>query len=330
MIAGVRWSSSADGPLERASLRGLLRRYERLDLSAGDDEGADDERAAELARIAVEVLRRDPGDRGMWFDLGLLAKWRRDWPTAQEHNTRSLELVPEDRREEELAAWNLGIAATARRDWATARRAWTAFGIPVPGQGDEPIEGDLGPALVRLNPPMRYVGQQLLEVDGRVREGEVVWGHRLDPARIRIASVPLPESGHRFGDVVLHDGEPQGTRRSGGTEYPVFDEIEIWERSPVPTLSVLVHGTDDDVAELRHDLDLSGFAVEDWTTEVSQLCRACSDGVVDDHDHRPDAPADAGRRLGLAGDPEEALRIVHAWLDRGTGRESDDVVLELE
>lgn len=326
MIAAMRGFRPADRPVDA-----LLERYRRLDLAAGDDGAADAERAAEVDSLARQVLDLDPEDRGMWFDRGLIAKWRRDWPAAQELTARSLDLVPEAEREGEPAAWNLGIAATARRDWATARRAWAAFGIDVGGEGDEPIEDDRGPGAVRLNPPVRYVGQRDLDIDGRRGEPEVVWGLRLDPARIRIASVPLPESGHRFGDVVLHDGEPQGTRRHDGTDHPVFDEIELWERSPVPTLSVQVHAAaEDDVTELRHALELADLEVEDWTTEVSALCRACSEGLVDGHDHRPDLAADGSRRLGIAGDPDETQRVVAAWVQRAAGREAGAVVVELE
>ncbi|SOE03052.1 hypothetical protein [Blastococcus haudaquaticus] len=317
-------------PLEQWSLDDLLDRYDELDLSAGDDQDADDARAAEVDRIAAELLRREPEDRGLWYDRGLLAKWRRDWPAAREFNARALELTPEDERTERPSAWNLAVAATALRDWGTARRAWAAYGLPVDPEGDEPIDGDFGPAVVRLNPPVRYIGQRDLEIDGRAGDSEVVWGRRLDPARIRITSVPLPESGHRYGDVVLHDGAPEGTRVVDGDEYPVFEEIELWERSSTPTLSVQVKGSDEDVTELRHALDLAGLPHEDWTTEVGTVCRACSDGVLDTHDHRPDVPTDGGRRLGIAGDGDEALRVVLAWLDRAPGRESEDVVLLLE
>jgi hypothetical protein len=47
-------------------------------------------------------------------------------------------------------------------------------------------------ACVRLNPQS---------------SGEVVCGERLDPARLLILSVPLPESRHRFYDIVLNDGQ---------------------------------------------------------------------------------------------------------------------------
>ncbi|MCA0145256.1 hypothetical protein [Blastococcus sp. LR1] len=323
-------TSSSNGPLSARSLDDLLDRYEEFDFSAGDDDEADRARAAEADAVAAEVLRRRPEDAGFWFDRGLLAKWRRDWPAAQEFNSRALALVPEDEREEEPAAWNLGTAATARRDWATARRAWAAYGIDVGGTGDEPVDADLGPAVVRLNPPVRYMGQRDLEIDGRAGDAEVVWGWRLDPARIRITSVPTPDSGHRYGDVVLIDGQPHGTRNVDGDDFPVFEEIELWERSPVPTLSLQVRGTPDDVAELREALDRAGLTVEDWTTEVGYVCRACSDGLVHDHEHQPEIPADGTRRLGMSGDGDEALRVVHEWLDRAPGRESEDLLIVLD
>lgn len=85
---------------------------------------------------------------------------------------------------------------------------------------------DLGSAAVRLSP------------EG---EAEVVWGRRLDPARIEVLSIPLPSSGRRWGEVVLHDGVPNGERiTAAGPSYPVFDEIELWAPSPVPTWVVLL------------------------------------------------------------------------------------------
>ena len=326
----MRWFRSADRRLGPQPEDPLLERYRQLDFTASDDEEADAARAAEADSVAEQLLRRDDQHSGLWFDRGMFAKWRRDWPASQEHNARSLELVPEAEHEEEPAAWNLGIAATARRDWAAARRAWRAYGLRVGGEGDEPIEDDRGPGAVRLNPPARYVGQRPVQLDGREWEPEVVWGLRLDPARIRIASVPLPESGHRFGDVVLHDGEPHGTRRSEGTDHPVFEEIELWERSPIPTSSVHVRAAEEDVTELRHALELAELEVEDWTTEIGALCRACSEGLVDDHDHRADLPEDGRRRLGIAGDPTVARQVVEAWLERSSGREAGELVVELE
>lgn len=315
--------------LEDLSLRQLFRRYRRTDLAYGD--GTDPHaRAEEADRIAVEALRRDPGDSAMWFDRGLLAKWRRDWDAAQDHSAAALDLTPAGKREGQPAAWNLGIAATARRDWSTARAAWAAFGIDLPGEPDEPIEADLGPAPVRLNPAPRFVGQRQLEIDGRTWDTEVVWGARLDPTRIRLVSVPLPESGHRCGDVVLHDGDPRGTREMNGDEYPVFDEIQLWERSPHPTLSIRVQAADGDVQALLDELDAAGLTAEDWTRQVRVLCRACSEGSPGPHSHPPAEPAGGERRIGVSGEPAQVEALVDSWRRRDDGRDAGELTVELE
>jgi hypothetical protein len=103
--------------------------------------------------------------------------------------------------------------------WEQARAAWRGFGIEVP-DGDGPINLPCGYCPIRLNP------------DG---QGEVVWAHRLDPARASLTSIPFPESGYRWGDVVLNDGAPVGYRQVEGREVPVFNAIQLLQRSPFAT-----------------------------------------------------------------------------------------------
>jgi hypothetical protein len=124
------------------SERDLLERYRAIPMEI-DGEGDPDERATELDAIAAEIVRRHPDAASFWYDRGMFAKWRRDWPASVEYNRTALELTPERERRGEAAAWNLGIAATALHDWSTARLAWNAFGVPVTGEG--PIEEDFGP-----------------------------------------------------------------------------------------------------------------------------------------------------------------------------------------
>lgn len=331
--AAMRWRRHRpDDRLEDLPDAELLRRYRAIDLE--DGEAADARARGELAdRLATEVLRRDPQNGAMWFDRGLHAKWRRDWAAAQEHNARSLGLVADADQEGEPAAWNLGIAATARRDWAAARRAWGTFGIAVGGAGEEPVADDFGLAPVRLNPAPRYVGQQQLEIDGRTWDTEVVWGERLDPARIQVVNVPLATSGHRHGDVVLHDGEPHGSRLLDGDEHPVFEEIELWQRSPRPTLSLVVRApADEDVDALLTELDDAGLAGEEWTTNVRTLCRACSEGSpATEHGHGTSGGGGADdRTIGISGDPADAERVLARWRVGGTGRSSSELRVELE
>ncbi|HET7734720.1 MAG TPA: hypothetical protein VFK52_01990 [Nocardioidaceae bacterium] len=273
-------------------------------------------------------FRRGPRSSDDWYDIGLAAKWKRDWPTSYDANLRALELLDDTR--EAAAAWNLGIAATALGEWATARRAWTAYGITLPeGDGDAPILGDFGVTPVRLNPEPRF-DEPELTVDGVRHRTEVVWATRLCPARARIENVPTPETGHRYGDVVLHDGDSVGERQYGGGTRPVFNEIALLERSPFSTLEVelppLPHSDLDALSTLFQD---HGLMAEEWSTGIVMLCRACSEGTPSsEHDHGPDDAPDL-LRFGLGARPADAEALLDEWSRGGTGRAHGPVQLLL-
>jgi hypothetical protein len=222
-----------------------------------------------------------------WFNLALLHKFRHDWEQARAAGLRAVALLDRDAGAPDW--WNVGIAATALQDWPLARRAWQAYGLTVPGEAHgaasvtEPAGMGLGSAAVRLSP------------EG---EAEVVWGRRVDPARVEVQSIPLPSSGRRWGEIVLHDGVPNGERTTlAGPSYPVFDEIELWAPSPVPTWVVLLEAaTEDDRDALERLASDAGFAAEDWSSSVRLLCRSCSESSMpsdegdgsahlDPHDH---------------------------------------------
>lgn len=260
----------------------------------------------EAERCYRNALDLDPGLAWVWFDLGLVHKWRKEWAECLSSNVRSLELTrPEPGGgpggEPDPAYWNAGIAATALHDWPMARWAWTGYGITMP-DGDGPIDGTFGRAVVRL--PV----------------GETVWGRRIDPARMVIESVPLPDSERRCGDVILHDGAPEGRRLSGGIDYPVFNELVRWRASDVPTVQIDLDG---DVGEavrgLQERLEAVGVTAENWTTSIEINCLACSLGTLDldrpaehQHDHSPGRPPEV-TRLGCSGDPATVDAIARSW-----------------
>jgi tetratricopeptide (TPR) repeat protein len=238
-----------------------------------------------------------------WYNMGLIHKWLRDWPDSLACNERAARLISEglsdDQGDEGSPAWwNLGIAATALHQWDKAREAWRRYGIEIP-DGDGELELDFGPAPVRLDPD---------------NSGEVVWGHRVDPARVVIKNVPTPSSGHHWGDIILHDGAPSGERQFGGQVYGVFDEIELWRPSGIPTLEVDVTVADaDDSQALEQAFTEAGLAAEDWTANIRILCKQCSEGSPrDDHEH-PAAPYSTDRRFGLAAPPDQARRLLFEW-----------------
>jgi tetratricopeptide (TPR) repeat protein len=287
------------------------------DWKAADEAGD----AGRAALLASELLQLTPESYYSWFQAGLLSKARGNWPESIERNARALELfTPKDAEEfngANPAAWNLGIASTALGDWATARRAWAAYGIAGFEGEAGPIDVDCGMAPVRLNPDRPSLPHQLLPSAGTA---EVVWCWRRSPAHAVIASVPLPESGHRFRDVVLHDGEPKGTRLLDDREVSVFDELERLEESDLPTWQAQIIGaTSEDFQALSDLLGQRGFALDDWSG-IRLMCSECSHGSAqDEHDHAP-AASDA-RRVGLAGHETGIGEPVEIWLSTRPGIE---------
>jgi hypothetical protein len=256
------------------------------------------------------ATRADPNWSVPWYNLGLSTKHSCDWKDSLRFNQRAIELNPKD----EAAWWNLGIAATALHDWPEARRAWGGFGIEIddgPGEVSTPHVT----ACVRLDAQ---------------NSGEVVWGKRLDPARIDILSVPLPESGHRYHDIVLHDGAENGTRMLNGAQVPIFDELEIWETSEYSTFEVNLfcprEGAQQKLVELCEEADIG---IDDWSG-IRILCAACSMGTEGIHDCKEPNTNGTWKRYGFAAmNSEELSAVLHSWRKNVSGADFGEVKLVL-
>lgn len=261
---------------------------------------------AEASARFSDLLERVPDARHYHYMRGLVHKYLLDWPTSLEHNLRAISLS-EDVGEAEH--WNAAIAATGLSDWARARVLWRACGVRVP-EGDGPIVDDYGVAVVRLNP---WHG------------GETVWMRRIDPVRARLLNVPLPESGHRFNDIVLHDGASTGTRRNGDREVPVFNELQRLQRSDFATHVAFVGC--DRAEDLQPLLDASAPGighVEDWTRTVRHYCMRCSYGTPHRHDAAEGNAWSPDRNIGIAAQSRKsAEKILADWVRAGSGRRID-------
>jgi hypothetical protein len=253
------------------------------------------DRAAESYRRAMAI---DPHWSVPHYNLGLLQKYAGDWSSSLASNQRAVELNSSD----EGAWWNLAIAATALGDWAEARRAWRACGIEVPA-GSGPIDCPSGTTPIRLHPH---------------GSAEVVWARRLDPARAKLESIPFPDSGFRWGDVVLNDGAPNGYRMLGDREVPVFDCLCLLEASRFSTYvaEVDISGEEPDGDALTGLAAERGMAAEDWSRNVRLLCKACSEGRPHAA-HDQDLPRTDGlHRVGVAAlRRSDADALLSAWLD---------------
>jgi tetratricopeptide (TPR) repeat protein len=252
----------------------------------GDEVGAE---AAYRSAIAAA-----PDWSAPVYNLGLLYKYQCRWEESFAFTQRAAEMATND----QASWWNLGIAATALGRWADARRAWAACGINVP-PGDGPPEFNWGSTPIRLDP------------EG---DAEVVWARRLDPARARIASVPLPHSSYHWGDVVLIDGAVEGERVVDGRPYPVFNALQLLGASGFQTFIIELATSDPaSLAALEACAAQRGGGAEDWGTSTRVLCRDCSLGRP--HEHPVGTASPAHPHCGLAArDHAHADEIITDWL----------------
>jgi hypothetical protein len=258
------------------------------------------------------LLTAEPDAPEYHYMQGLICKYLRDWPTSLRHNLQSLALRTE---EDEASRWNAAIAATAIGDWAEARRQWAGCGIDIP-DADGRIDATFGVASIRLD----AWGQ-----------GETLFARRIDPVRARLINVPLPDSGYRYGDVVLHDGAATGRRRFHQSMVPVFNAMQRLETSEFHTFAVFT------TCPRREDLDalvearMPGIAfIEDWTDGIFHYCLRCSYGAP--HRHRDD-DASIGddvwqpqRNLGIAAQSRYSVaKLLEYWKSKASGRRLDAI-----
>lgn len=262
-----------------------------------NEQGRDLQEAGQFDE-AADAYRRAVALAPDWatplYNLGLICKHQKMWQQSLDYNRQAAALDPAN----QPAWWNMGIAATATGNWALARQAWRGFGIALP-EGEGPIDFPCGISPIRLNP------------EG---DGEVVWGHRLDPARMVLLSVPLPESGYCWGDTVLNDGAPVGHRQYQGREVPVFNALEILEASECGTFVAQVRLPPDEalIRQLAEIAARQHGAAEDWSSSVKMICRACSEGRP--HETHETSLPEGAHQIGIAArDRAHATAILREW-----------------
>ncbi|MFC8296263.1 tol-pal system YbgF family protein [Micromonospora orduensis] len=272
-----------------------MTREEDRELLTAAYEAWESEDWPQAGELLERLARRHPDHprAGVWwYDAALAYKFLRNWAKAYELGREAAARA--DRDAQDPAFWNLGIAATIMEDWATARDAWRGFGVGLP-DGEGEIVEDLGPGLVRLNP---------------TGNGEVVWARRLCPTRARVLNVPTPESGRRFGEIVVHDGAPNGRREVDGRSYPVFDELLLWRESPLPTSVVHVVAADaDDVRALVALFEERDYGAEPWSS-IEMICTCCSE---DSLSHDGDHTVAGDQRVSLAAPVDEIPGLLARW-----------------
>lgn len=260
----------------------------------------------EASRLFGSLLERDPTSPHYHYMQGLVHKYLRDWPASLEHNRRSLALREDF---DEASHWNAGIAATALGDWRQARAHWGACGIQLP-PGEGPVDADFGIVSLRLNP---------------WGDGETLFARRVDVVRAQLLNVPLPTSGFRCGDIVLHDGAATGRREYGQQVVPVFNALQRLEASPYRTFVVFLESDAAGIDALGALPHPGVASIEDWTESIVHLCLRCSHGLV--HTHQADqSDWNRQRNLGIAALAREHVdALLASWTAQDPARRVEGV-----
>lgn len=276
----------------------------RIEAESMIEKGIEQEQLGDFVnaeKFYLSAVRSDNSWSVPYFNLGLLYKRWKKWAKSLTYNEMALEHNPED----EGAWWNLGIAATALKSWPKARRAWKRFGIDIP-KGTGPILLELGMVPIRLN--------------AENENTEVVWCERIDPARAVIFhNIPLPNSGYRWKDIILHDGAPVDMRKIDGQDVPVFDALELFEKSNFKTYEINVFTPREE--DMKRLLELSeeyeNLMIEDWTDNVNLVYKK------GEKDNSRTTSWNQERSFGIASESrEEVENLINRWIT-----ESEDRIL---
>jgi tetratricopeptide (TPR) repeat protein len=206
------------------------------------------DRVIELDR---ETLAVTPEATFVQLRLATTARELGDWEVALEAlDAAAAVMAPGD------IDWDRMTAATALGRWGRVRAAARRLEFEVPGEGDEPIELDLG--VVRC---------EFVEASGR---RERYWARRTSPCGAQIVEIAMPGDPQHFGDqVVFEPSDLDGHLREEGRPHrPTFEVVAITRAGD--HRAFLLRGFDpgrEAFEELRSQLQVRGWGVERITAE---------------------------------------------------------------
>ncbi|MBE9609873.1 tetratricopeptide repeat protein [Chitinilyticum litopenaei] len=250
----------------------------------------DEDNEQDAEALFKQALAIDGQDPQTLFDLALLYKFQDRWAEALDFNRKVVAIKPDDT----AAWWNLGIAATALSDWTSAAQAWQVFDITLPLES-------LPPALPAAAAAVRVRnGKQI----------DVLLGERLDPARVRVTQVPLPDCGVRYGDILLNDGLGNGVVTHQGIELPVREVLSTWAVSNHATY--VLEAVVESKAQLDTLVELAaraGLPLQDWGGKVRYV-------LPTEGKHAPAEPEwQKVREIGIAAEDDQPVAdLLDAWL----------------
>ncbi|RMF00477.1 MAG: hypothetical protein D6772_06305, partial [Bacteroidetes bacterium] len=229
-----------------------------------------------------------------YLELGRIYQERREWKPAFHYYKKTVMLEPNLRE----AWWSLAIAATALKKERVARSIWNKFGIREMPQTGEGLQ-------------LAYNNTF-----------EILWMKAQDPAKGHILSIPHPDSGFRFRDVVLYERKPIGYHVVNQQRIPVYAELGLFKRSPYQTFSCLLHAPGpEQLAKLEKLCFSARLGFEIWSNAARSMVVGNPQAFPEYYSRSILPPEQAGQSdshehvlVGLAATHEaEVLHVLDAW-----------------
>ncbi|MAD61292.1 MAG: hypothetical protein CMH49_07265 [Myxococcales bacterium] len=226
----------------------------------------------EAESLAQFVHEKQPGEVSALFHLMICAKMRLAWTEAQTWLEKLDGHRGQDATPEPSIEWNRALFAVAQHHWSKARQAWRAVGFQFPEQSleeqtqDYATSGELSPVRLKIDSATVEASR------GQIPRSEVVWGHRIGPARVELSGIPYYHPTIRSGDILLIDGVKEGNVELDGDTYPVSPALSVWASSPGETFRL--YGVQKSLKagimldRFTQELGEDGWAIVNWTRMI--------------------------------------------------------------
>lgn len=110
---------------------------------------------------------------------------------------------------------------------------------------------------------------------------------------------------------------------AGEREYPVFNVLEMFEPSHYSTVIVSVNiDRDEDLDRPEELFSDTPHEFEDWTTNIRNICRQCSEGIPHDHHDRDLTDEQlSDKTLGVAAyEGQSVVNVFEVWQRESGGK----------
>lgn len=242
-------------------------------------------RDGEAVAAFDDALASARDDGHLWFDYGLLHKWRGRFQAGYDCNLRAQARLGDTRP----VLWNLGICATAIGDGNVAGLCWKKLGFTAElntKSGNAFVDGLPAMQLRVLSKGSGYgfggpVPEQAVAF-------EVVWVQPLSPCHGVVVSPTFRDAPIDYGDVVLWDGAPVTVVQGPDGPVPRFALLEILRRGDEHRLRfVALEQKAGDIEALEKALP-EGAEVFVQHERIEHVCPVCASGdALRKHEHLP-------------------------------------------